>query len=200
MAINLQKKQPFNLSKAAAGLNSVFFGLGWEPAKPKSSGLFGAIFGGGGTPKNIDLDASCLAYDSNKNLIGTVWFRDKNARSLNGAVRHSGDNLTGDGDGDDEIIEVDLQQLPANVATLVFTICSFQGQTFNEIEEASVRVVNRATGAELAKFRLTDSSNTTANIMAKLYKVDGEWQIEALGIPANGRTALDLQHVATDYI
>ena len=122
MAVNLQKGQKISLEKEAGGtLSSIVMGLGWDAVK-KSGGFFG--FGGGSA--EIDLDASCLLFDENKQVLDSVWFRQ--LRSRDGSITHTGDNRTGDGDGDDEQIIVNLNSVPANIKSLVFTVNSFTGQ------------------------------------------------------------------------
>ncbi len=118
--VSLSKNQTVSLSKQSTALSQLQFGLGWDPVKKK--GLFGSIFGGN---DSIDLDAGCVLLDAAGNKIDTIWFRK--LKSSCGSVVHSGDNLTGEGDGDDEIIHVNLLKLPANVEYLAFTVNSFRG-------------------------------------------------------------------------
>ena len=142
MSVSLSKKQSVSLTKSNPGLQNIFMGLGWDAAKPKG-GLFAALFGSSVETGNIDLDASCLMFNSNKDLVDTVWFRK--LTGVDGNVYHSGDNLTGDGDGDDEVIHINLSKLPEKIATLVFVITSFRGQTFDKIDSATCRVVDKDT-------------------------------------------------------
>ena len=115
MALTLTKNQSISLAKTAgSSLTQVSMGLGWDPVKSK--GLLGKLLGGGG---EIDLDASCLLLDGNKDPIDVVWFRQ--LASKDGSIKHSGDNRTGEGSGDDETIHVDLSRLPAGVQYLMFT-------------------------------------------------------------------------------
>lgn len=188
MSVNLSKNQSISLSKDGQGLQRVFMGLGWDVAK---SGFLGGLFGGGGA--SIDLDASCILFDAQKNVVDTVWFRQ--LKSRDGSIVHTGDNRTGDGDGDDEVINVDLSRIPSNVQTLVFVINSFTGQTFEKVEAASCRLVNRDNNTELAKFNLSTKNNYTAQIMAKVYRENGAWTMKAIGTPANGRTQDELLSV-----
>ncbi len=110
MGINLQKGQKISLDKeAGGGLTRIVMGLGWDAAKSKG-GMLGGLFGGGGGD-SIDLDASCLMFDEAGNLLDTVWFRQ--LRSQDGSIQHSGDNRTGEGEGDDEQIQVNLASVPA---------------------------------------------------------------------------------------
>lgn len=207
MSVSLSKKQTISLTKADAGLKKVFMGLGWDAAtsKPvKSGGFFSSLFGSNsgsgsssGNSGSIDLDASCLMFNG-QNLVDTISFRQ--LRSKDGSVVHTGDNLTGEGDGDDEMINVDLNAVPANVTSLVFVITSFRGQTFNEVESAFCRLVNAETNKELANYKLSDKTPTTAQVMAKVYKENGEWMMQAIGAPADGRVASDLLKVVQPYL
>ena len=127
MAINLEKGQKINLQKAdGSSLQQIFLGVGWDVAKSK--GFLG--FGGGSA--DIDLDASVILFDENKQVVDVVYFGQ--LRSKDGSITHSGDNLTGAGEGDDEIIRVNLTQVPSQVKSLVFTVSSFRGQTFEKVE------------------------------------------------------------------
>lgn len=201
MAISLNKDQKISLSKEAGkGLSKVFMGLGWDPVKQnKSKGFLGSIFGGGSdSADSIDLDASCLMFDSQKNLVDTVWFRQ--LRSQDGSIVHTGDNLTGEGDGDDEVINVDLNKLPSNVQSLVFVITSFRGQTFDKVDCAFCRLVDATDKKELARYTLSDKTPVTAQIMAKVYKENGEWMMQALGVPANGTMQTQLVTLVQSHI
>lgn len=112
--------------------------------------------------------------------------------SKDGSIRHSGDNRTGDGDGDDESITVDLNRIPANVKTLMFTVNSFTGQSFEKVENAYCRLINAQNNQEVAKFNLSCQGGHTALIVAKLYRHNGEWKMHAIGETAAGRTFHDL--------
>lgn len=194
MGVSLNKKQSVSLEKSSNGLTHVFMGLGWDAAKP--SGFFNKLFGA--QSESIDLDASCLMLDENKNIVDTVWFRQ--LRSKDGSIVHSGDNLTGDGDGDDEIIKVDLTKLPANIKHLVFVISSFRGQTFDKIEQAVCRLVDTTTNTELASYKLSGKNPYTAQVMAQVYKENGIWNMQALGESTNGRTVNDFAEFARKLV
>lgn len=185
MSVSLTKGQKVSLSKDGASLTRIFMGLGWDVAK--KGGLLGGLFGGN---EDIDLDASCLVFDESGKLVGEVWFRD--LKGMNGAIVHTGDNLTGAGDGDDETIKVDLSKLPATVKSLVFTVNSFRGQTFDKVANAYCRVVDEVSGKELAKFALGESGGHTGLVMAKIYRHNGEWKIHAIGEKTTGRTFHDM--------
>jgi len=184
MTVSLSKGQKVSLEKRGGGsLSRVRMGLGWDAAKKK--GLFGS------RRQTIDLDASALLFDAAGSLVDQVWFRQLN--SQDGSVHHTGDNLTGAGEGDDESIQVDLSRLPASVNTLVFTVNSFTGQNFSQIENAYCRLLDETAGdAELARYDLTGSGSHTAQIMAKVSRDGAGWSMTALGIPASGRTFHDL--------
>lgn len=192
MAISLTKGQKISLAKEAGGeLTRVVMGLGWDPIKKKG------VFGLGGQI-DVDLDASCLLFDEGRNLVDAVWFRQ--LTSKDGSIRHTGDNLTGAGEGDDEQIIVDLPRVPANVKTLMFVVNSFTGQNFSQIENASCRLVDQTSGREIAKYDLSCQGNHTAQIMAKLYRHNNEWKMHAIGENANGRTFQDLMPVLSAFL
>ncbi|MET7500084.1 TerD family protein [Streptomyces microflavus] len=171
--VNLQKNQTVSLVKGGAPLLSkVKMGLGWEPA-----------FRG----KDIDLDASVIAYGPNRNHLDSCYFGKLTI--LNGAIKHSGDNLTGEGAGDDEVIVVDLGRIPAEATGLVFTVNSFTGQKFNEVAKAYCRLIDAASGEELVRFDLTGAEPQTGVMMAKLIKqFTGEWEMTAMGEFVKSRT------------
>jgi len=184
MSVSLTKGQTVSLKKNDGGaLTHVRMGLGWDAVKKKG-------FFGGSKSQSIDLDASAVLYDAGKNVVDQVWFRQ--LRSNDGAVQHSGDNRTGDGDGDDESIAVHLDRLPANVATIVFLVNSFTGQNFSQIENAFCRLVDETNGQEIARYDLTGSGTHTAQVMAKVSRDGGGWSMTAIGSIANGRTFKDL--------
>lgn len=196
MAVNLTKGQKISLAKEGGGsLDRIFMGLGWDAAgsgKPGKTGFLSRIFGGGKSQAApaIDLDASCVLFDKAKNPLETVFFN--HLTGANGAIRHTGDNLTGDGDGDDEVIKVDLSKIPENVDTIVFTVNSYRGQTFNEVENAFCRLVDEKTGGEIARYAISGGGSHTAMIMAKVYRHNGEWKMAALGEPMMARTAAEM--------
>jgi Uncharacterized proteins involved in stress response, homologs of TerZ and putative cAMP-binding protein CABP1 len=199
MTVSLQKNQTVSLSKAAPGLSKIMIGLGWDPVKQQKKGGFlsGLLGGGGNDSDDIDLDASVLLFDGSRNITDMVWFRQ--LRSNDGSVVHSGDNRTGQGDGDDETITVDLERLPSNVQSLVITVNSFQGQPFDVVDNAFARVVDAKTGAELAKFELRDKGSFTGVVMGVVSRQSGAWEFRAIGTPQNGRSVLDLQQSAAQY-
>lgn len=201
MSISLTKGQKISLEKEnGSSLNQVFLGLGWDTKKASSSGGFlGAVssfFSSG--EEDIDLDSSCLLFDQNNKPIDVIWFGK--LKSKDGSIQHSGDNLTGEGEGDDETIFVNLNQLPAEVKSLIFTVNSFRGQTFENVANAFVRLVNQQNSTEIAKFNLSCQGDHTALVMCKLYRHDDEWKLHAIGEVANGRTFDDLMPNIVAYL
>ncbi|WP_424871966.1 TerD family protein [Streptomyces sp. SAI-229] len=171
--VSLQKNQTVSLVKGGRPLLSqVKMGLGWEPAY---------------RGKDIDLDASVIAYGPQRNHIDSCYFGK--LQIVNGAIRHSGDNLTGEGGGDDEVITVDLGRLPQEVSGLVFTVNSFSGQKFTEVAKAYCRLLDATTGEELVRFDLTSAEPQTGVMMAKLIRqYSGEWEMTAMGDFVKSRT------------
>ena len=185
MSVSLSKGQKISLDKEAGGaLTKITMGLGWDAIKSKG------LFGFGSKTETVDLDASCVLFDDANNAVDTVWFRQ--LKSKDGSIVHTGDNRTGAGDGDDEQIIVDLSRVPANVKSLVFTVNSFTGQSFAQIENAFCRIINAADNKEVARYDLSVQGTHTAQIMTKLYRHNGEWKMHAIGENGNGRTIEDL--------
>lgn len=192
MSISLQKGQKVTLTKPGGGtLSRVRMGLGWD-AIPKK-GLFGKS-----RTQSIDLDASCLLFDAGGNLADAVWFRQ--LRSKDGSVQHTGDNLTGEGEGDDESINVDLTRVPPNIGQLVFTVNSFTGQDFSQIANAFCRLVDETSGQEIARYDLSGAGQHTAQIMAKLARDGQGWSMTAIGATASGRTFQHLLPTVANYL
>ncbi|MFF7401882.1 TerD family protein [Streptomyces murinus] len=175
--VSLQKNQTVSLVKGGQPLLSqVRMGLGWEPA-----------FRGA----DIDLDASVIAYGPQRNHIDSCYFGKLTI--LKGAVKHSGDNLTGEGAGDDEVIVVDLGRIPQEVTGLVFTVNSFSGQKFTDVAKAYCRLVDAATDEELVRFDLTQAEPQTGVLMAKLIRqFSGEWEMTAIGDFVKARTVRNM--------
>lgn len=194
MAISLSKGQTISLEKDS-GLTKVYMGCGWDPVQKKKGGLLGGIFGGGGGGSDsIDLDASVIVFDENKAKIDLVWFQQ--LKSRDGSIKHSGDNRTGEGDGDDEVIHVDLSVLDPRAKYLVFTVNSFRGQSFDEVENAFARLVDATKKSEICRYTLTEKGRHTGVIMASMHKTASGWQMTAHGTPTDGRTAQDLAAAA----
>jgi tellurium resistance protein TerZ len=185
VGISLQKSQSVSLAKEAPhGLSRITLGVGWDVAK---KGIFGGMFGGSG---DIDLDASCITFDADNAVLEQVWFGK--LTNAAGTIRHSGDNLTGEGDGDDESIAIELGQLDARVEHIVLTVNSFRGQTFDKVANAFGRVVDGKSGRELARFDISDSGPHTGLILARLSRAGGAWDFKAIGTRTEGRTVHDL--------
>lgn len=193
--ISLQKGQKIDLTKGNPGLTKIVVGLGWDEA-PRSGGrgFFGAIFGGGARVE-IDCDASAVMLDANGHLAkkeNLVYFG--NLQSADGSVRHTGDNLTGAGEGDDEQIIVDLGRIPAEVQKIAFVVniydCKNRRQDFGLIANAFIRIVNSANNQELCRYNLTENyAGKTALIVAEVYRLNSEWKFAAIG-EGTGDTSL----------
>lgn len=186
MGLSLAKGQSLSLKKDDGGaLTKVTLGLGWDAVKKK--GLFGAFSGGG----DIDLDASVIMFDASQNVKDVVYYGS--LKSKDGSVKHTGDNLTGDGDGDDEQIIVDLSQVNPAVTSLVFVITSYSGQRFSQVENVFCRIVDNSAGnKEVVRYNLADNSNTTAMVMATVSREGNGWAFKAVGTACNGKTAHDV--------
>jgi tellurium resistance protein TerD len=172
MGVTLAKGGNVSLTKAAPNLTQVLVGLGWD-----ARSTTGAPF---------DLDASALLCASGRVLGDEYFVFYNNLKSPEGSVEHTGDNLTGEGEGDDESILVDLTKVPENVDKVVFPVSIYdadsRGQTFGQVSNAFIRVVNQFDHAELARYDLTeDASTETAMIFGELYRYNGEWKFRAVG-------------------
>lgn len=171
--VSLAKRQTVSLTKGGAStLRRVAMGLGWDPAA-------GA--------RSVDLDASAIVIDTRGKKLDAAWFMGKSA--CRGAVLHSGDNLTGRGDGDDETITVTLDALPPEAAAVVFTVNSYQGQKFTQVSRAFCRLIDLDTGAELVRFDLSESKPQTGVIMSVLRRNGAAWEMTAIGEFHDGKTA-----------
>lgn len=173
MAISLSKGANLSLTKTAPGLSAVTVGLGWD-ARTTVGDAF-------------DLDASAILVGADGKVLsdGHFVFYGQPASS-DGSVRHSGDNTTGVGEGDDERIEVDLATVPEGCQRIVFSASIYEGQergqNFGMVRSAFIRVVNRGDGVELARYDLSeDSSTEVAMIFGELYRNAGEWKVKAVG-------------------
>ena len=202
MAVNLSKGQKISLEKEAGGaLSQIKMGLGWDVgAAPQTLGGFlGGLFGGGGSAGgSIDLDASCIMLDANKQMVDAIWFGQ--LQSKDSSIQHTGDNRTGAGDGDDEVINVNLSRIPDHVQALVFTVNSFTGQTFATVNNAFCRLVNASNNSEVARYDLSAQGSHTALILAKIYRHNGEWKMHAIGETASGRTFHDLMPAILPHV
>jgi len=189
VGVNLTKGQTVSLVKDSGGaLSQVRMGLGWDAIKKK--GLFG-----GTKQVSVDLDASAILFAPDKRVLDVVYYG--NLRSADDSLIHTGDNLTGAGEGDDESIMVDLPRVSPQVAHIVFVVSSYSGQNFSQIENAFARIVDSADrDKELVKYQLTGSGNHTAVIMARVSRQGNGWTFTAIGTPGNARTADQLVPLA----
>jgi tellurium resistance protein TerD len=169
MAISLQKGQKISLEKEAPGLEEVRVGLGWDAGE------------------NFDLDVSVFLLNKDKKITEDkdfVFYR--NETNANSSVIHSGDNLTGEGDGEDEFVKVKLSEVPENVEEIVFVCSIFEAskrnQNFGQVNDAFIRLVDTKDEKEIAKFDLTeDFSIETSITMGRLYRHSGSWKFDAMG-------------------
>jgi len=173
LGVSLSKGGNVSLTKQAPGLTAVTVGLGWDVRTT--------------TGTDFDLDASAIVVDASGKVLSDqhfVFFN--NLRSPEGAVVHSGDNLTGAGEGDDEQIKVDLTALPPQAQRVAFAVSIYEadsrGQNFGQVRNAFIRVVNQADGNELARYDLSeDASTETAMVFGELYRHGAEWKFRAIG-------------------
>ncbi|MFD0901786.1 TerD family protein [Actinomadura sediminis] len=173
MGVSLAKGGNVSLTKAAPNLTAVAVGLGWDVRAT--------------TGADFDLDASALMLGASGKVLSDrhfVFFN--NLASPDGSVEHTGDNLTGEGEGDDEVVNVDLTGVPPECERIVFPVSIYDAdnrhQNFGQVRNAFIRIVNRADGAELARFDLTeDASTETAMVFGELYRHNDEWKFRAVG-------------------
>ncbi|WP_433757758.1 TerD family protein [Nocardia sp. CA-135398] len=177
--ISLSKDRPVSLVKGqrvtlrkegGTALTFVKMGLGWDPVR--SRGMFG------NRTVDIDLDASVVMF-ADMNVVDVAYYGQ--LTSKDGSIRHQGDNLTGEGEGDDEVILVDLTRIPAHVSALLFVVTSYKGHTFEQVQNAFCRLVDGANNAELARYTLAGGMPFTGMAMAKVFRVGNDWKLQALG-------------------
>lgn len=198
MSISLQKGQKISLTKENDKLNKIIIGLGWD-AKSENRGFFGSLFGG---ESNIDCDASAFLLQNGKLIYkdDVVYFG--NLKHFTNSVIHTGDNLTGEGEGDDEQIIVELKNVPEVYDKIVIVVNIFKAherrQHFGMIENAFIRIVNTDTNKEMCKYNLTDNyTDCTAMIFGEIYRYNNEWKFNAIG---QGTKDLDLSELAKRYL
>lgn len=187
MSVSLSKGGNVSLTKMAPSLTAVTVGLGWDVRTT--------------TGADFDLDASALLCNATGKVVDDqhfVFFN--NLKSPDGSVEHTGDNLTGEGEGDDESINVNLAAVPGHVEKIVFPVSIYdapgRGQSFGQVSGAFIRVVDRSSGSELARYDLTeDASTETAMVFGELYRHSGEWKFRAVG----QGYASGLAGIARDY-
>ncbi len=176
MAVSLTKGQRVSLEKISPGLSEVFVGLGWD-VKATDTG------------HDFDLDASVFLLGANEKLISDnhfIFYNNLNSPDPDKSVQHTGDNLTGIGEGDDEVIKISLKKVPTEVQKIVVAVTIYEAQlryqNFGQVQNAFVRIVNAETKQEAVRYDLVeDYSIETALIMAELYRKDGEWRLNAVG-------------------
>lgn len=187
MGVSLTKGGNVSLTKQAPNLTSVAVGLGWDIRTT--------------TGADFDLDASAIACGESRKALSDLHFVFfNNLRSPDGSIEHTGDNLTGEGDGDDEVINVDLSAAPPNVTNIFFPVSIYdadnKAQSFGQVQNAYIRVVDRTTGVELARYDLSeDASTETAMVFGELYRSGTEWKFRAIG----QGYASGLAGIARDY-
>lgn len=181
MGISLDKDQKVSLKKESGeALNTIQLGLGWKAAK---TGFLSKIFG-----SSVDLDASCVLFGKNGDVLDTVWFNKTESKC--GAIKHFGDNLTGStAEVDDEVIQFKLRDLPATVKTIAITIQSFSGQTFAEVESCFCRVVNN--NEEICRYNLVDSGQAKGLFIGQLTRNASGWEFLARTSQIPGRKVDD---------
>ena len=173
MALSLQKGGNLSLSKTDPSLTKVLVGLGWDPRATDGS--------------EFDLDASAFLLASTGKVRGEADFIFYNQlRSPEGSVEHTGDNRTGAGEGDDEVVKVDLSRVPADVEKIAFTVtihdADTRRQNFGQVSNSFIRIVNETSGAEIVRYDLAeDASTETAMVFAELYRHNNEWKFRAVG-------------------
>jgi len=184
MAVNLSKGQRISLEKVAPGLSEAFVGLGWDINITD-------------TGQDFDIDSSIFLLDSNEKLISDshfIFYNNLTSPDPDESVEHLGDNRTGAGEGDDEVVKISLKQVPPDVHKIVMTVTIHEAeqrqQNFGQVQNAFVRVVDAQENKEVVRYDLTeDFSVETALIMAELYRKDGEWRINAVGAGYEGGLA-----------
>lgn len=201
MAVNLKKGQRVSLTKEDNNLSKIMVGLGWDPVKNSGGkGLFGGLFGSKG--QDIDCDSSIFMLDENnkiKNNKNVVYFGNLNSQC--GSVKHMGDNLTGNGDGDDEQVMVELSRVPEHIHKLVFVVniydCLKRKQHFGMIQNAFIRIVNMSDSKEMVRFNLTDNYDGKSSLfVGEIYRSGNEWKFAATG---EGDTATGLNEMMKRY-
>lgn len=182
MPINLSKGQKVDLTKGNPSLKNIMIGLGWD-------------VNAFNTGADFDLDASAfLAGENGKCPTEKEFVFYGNLQHSSGAVQHMGDNLTGEGEGDDEQIQVDLSKIPDNIAKIAFTVTIYDAerrrQNFGQVSNAYIRIVDETTGEEIVRYDLTeDFSIETAIVVGELYKYNGNWKFNAIGSGFQGGLA-----------
>ncbi|WP_026657786.1 TerD family protein [Butyrivibrio sp. AC2005] len=203
MGINLQKGQKIDLTKGGSGLSRIMVGLGWDEAQQppqQSGGLLGLFKSQPEVKQDIDCDASAILLNANGKLYGTdandcvVYFG--NLTHSSGAIVHQGDNLTGEGEGDDEQIMVNLSMVPSDVDKIVFVVniydANVRNQHFGMIQNAFIRLVDLSNNSEICRFNLSENySGMTGMVVGEIYRRNGEWKFNAIGQPVKEASRLE---------
>lgn len=204
MAINLQKGQRINLEKTnGSKLQSICVGINWGAIEKKG------LFGFGKTKEAVDLDASCALYDDNKKMTDIIYFG--NLKSKDGAVKHSGDDQSGDMDGDDgldnEVITLDFSQLNPAITYAAFVLNSFRGQDFGTIPFASIRIYEgtpKRVNEVFATYDIASGEGFAGHVsmvMGVFYKRNGEWKFNAIGEPTKDKKLQEtIETVTKNYL
>lgn len=193
--VSLAKGQRVSLNKdGGVALTNIQMGLGWDPVTVKK--MFG------NRSADIDLDASVVMFADTQ--VADVAYYGQ-LTSKDGSIRHLGDNLTGEGEGDDEVITVDLTRVPIHVNALIFIVTSYQGQTFEQVQNAFCRLVDQTNKAELARYTLAGGMPYTGVVMAKVFRESGTWKLQAIGEGITARHAGEAlpqlqRFLSTDYM
>ncbi len=193
MAINLTKGQKVDLTKKDQTYDNIKVGLGWDPVSQSQSGGFFKKLLSAGAPE-IDCDASVIMLnegDKFKNKKDLVYFGS--LTSPCGSVKHTGDNLTGEGEGDDEVVLVSLSKIPSNIHKLIFVVNIYSAvqrkQHFGMIQNAFIRIVDMATNKELIRYNLeSEFDGKTSLIVGEIYRRESEWKFGAIGQGTNDTT------------
>ncbi len=179
--VDLTKGQKVVLRKdGGVQLTRIAMGLGWDPVRKQ--GLFGS------KARDIDLDASVVLF-ADRQPVDVVYYGQ--LQSKDGSIQHLGDNLTGAGDGDDEVVNVNLSSVTPQVTSLVFIVSSYQGQRFDQVDNAYCRLVDSTTDVELARFALAGGMPYTGIVMCTIARQGGEWKLTAIGECINAKTPRD---------
>lgn len=191
MPVSLKKGQKVSLTKDNPGLTKVVVGLGWDVNTFDTGGAF-------------DLDAAAFLLGDSGKVTGSgdfVFYG--NLKHSSGGVEHLGDNLTGEGTGDDEQIKIDLTKVPDSISRIVFTVTIYEAeerrQNFGQVNNAFIRIFNEVSGQELLRYDLgEDFSIETAAVFGELYKNKGEWKFNAIGSGYQGGLAALCAHYGVD--
>lgn len=176
--VSLTKGQKVTLTKdGGVALTMVRMGLGWDPVKKR--GMFGS------REVEIDLDASAILF-AGSDPVDVAFYNQ--LRTRDGSVQHMGDNRTGEGEGDDETMLIDLTRVPVHVTSVMLVVTSYQGHTFEQVQNAFCRLVDHTTGVELARYTLAGGMPFTGMLMARVYRQGSAWKLQAVGEGLQART------------